>query len=80
MTQLRHGSVKDDPHLDAVYVQKPDRVTGIGMLLVLGLQLVRWMRTLVRSALKGEDPLVLPDKCFLPAPSDRVIIESRAPI
>ncbi len=72
--------MKDDPHLDAFYVQKPDRVAGIGMLLVLGLQLVRWMRSLVRSALKDQEPLVLPDKRVLPAPSDRVIIESLAPI
>ena len=72
--------MKDDPHLDAFYVQKPDRVAGIGMLLILGLQLVRWMRSLVRSALKNQPPLVLPDKRVLPAPSDRVIIESLAPI
>lgn len=80
--QAEHGFkwMKDDPHLDAFYVQKPDRVAGIGMLLVLGLQLVRWMRSLVRSALKDQEPLVLPDKRVLPAPSDRVIIESLAPI
>ena len=72
--------MKDHPHLDAFYVQKPDRVAGIGMLLILGLQLVRWMRSLVRTALKDQQPLVLPDKRVLPAPSDRVIIESLAPI
>lgn len=44
--------MKQDVHLDAFYVQKPDRVAGLGMLLVLGLQLVRWMRSLVRSFLK----------------------------
>ena len=44
--------MKDDPHLDAFYAQKPDRVAGIGMLLVLGLQLVR-------SGLKDQEPLVL---------------------
>ena len=38
------------------------------------------MRSLVRSALKNQPPLVLPDKRVLPAPSDRVIIESLAPI
>ncbi len=72
--------MKDDPHLDAFYVQKPDRVAGIGMLLTLGLQFVRWMRSLVRTALQDQPPLVLPDKRVLPAPSDRVIIESLAPI
>ena len=71
---------KDDPHLDAFYVQKPDRVAGIGMLLILGLQLVRWMRSLVRSTLRDQQPLVLPDHRVLQAPSDRVIVESLAPI
>ena len=72
--------MKDDPHLDAFYVQKPDRVAGIGFLLILGLQFVRWMRSLVRTALQDQEPLVLPDKRVLPSPSDRVIIESLAPI
>ena len=72
--------MKDHPHLDAFYVHKPDRVAGIGMLLILGLQLVRWMRSLVRSALADQPPRVLPDKRVLPAPSDRVILEALAPI
>ena len=51
-----------------------------GWLLILGLQLVRWMRSLVRSTLRDQQPLVLPDHRVLQAPSDRVIVESLAPI
>lgn len=51
--------MKDALHLDAFYVQKPARVAGLGYLLVLALQWVRFMRALVRHALQGTSPLDL---------------------
>ena len=49
--------MKDPIHLDAFYVHKPARVAGVGYLLLLALQWVRFMRTLVRHALEGTPPL-----------------------
>lgn len=62
-------------HCDAFYLQNPQRVAGLGFLLLLALQFVRGMRRLVRAALRDQPPLALPDGRKIPAPSDEVILE-----
>ena len=59
-------------HLQAFYLQNPQRVAGLGCLLVLAGQFVRWMRRMVREALRDQPPLALPDGRRIAAPSDEV--------
>ena len=47
--------------------------------MLFALQLVRWMRRMVRDALQDQPPLALPDGRKLPAPSDAVILETLRP-
>jgi hypothetical protein len=54
-------------------------VVGLGFLLLLGLQFVRWMRGMAREALRDQPPLALPDGRRLAAPSDEVILETLRP-
>ncbi|MCL6563481.1 MAG: hypothetical protein K6U87_10775 [Firmicutes bacterium] len=60
--------------------QNPRRIAGLGFLLRLALQLVRWMRRMVREALRDPPPLALPDDRKLPAPSDAGIRETLRPL
>jgi len=67
-------------HLQAFWLQNPRRIAGLGFLLLLALQMVRWMRRMVRAALRDQPPLALPDGRKLPAPSDEVILETLRPL
>lgn len=67
-------------HLQAFYLQNPQRVAGLGFLLLLALQFARWMRRMVRDALRDQPPLALPDGRRLGAPSDEVILETLRPL
>ncbi len=61
-------------HLQAFYLQNPQRVAGLGFLPVLAGQFVRWMRRMVRDALRDQPPVILPDGRRWAAPSDEVIL------
>ena len=70
---------KDPIHLDAFFVQKPARVAGVGYLLLLALQFVRFMRAMVREALKDKPPLAFPHRT-VKNPSDEVILDALRPL
>ncbi len=65
--------------MDAFFVQKPARVAGVGYLLLLALQFVRFMRTMVREALKDQPPLAFPHRT-VKNPSDEVILDALRPL
>ncbi len=65
--------------MDAFFVQKPARVAGVGYLLLLALQFVRFMRAMVREALKDEPPLAFPHRT-VKNPSDEVILDALRPL
>ena len=67
-------------HLQAFSLQNPQRVAGLGFLLVLAVPFVRWMRRMVREALRDQPPLALPDGRRIAAPSDEVILETVRPL
>ena len=67
-------------HLQAFYLQNPTRVAGLGFLLLVALQFVRWMRRMVREALRDQPPLAVPDGRRIAAPSDAVILETLRPV
>jgi transposase len=66
-------------HLQVFCLQNPRRVAGLGFLLLLALQFVRWMRRMVRDALRDHPPLALPDGRQFPAPSDEVLLDTLRP-
>lgn len=67
-------------HCDAFYLQNPDRVAGLGFLLLLALQFVRAMRQLAREAFQDQPPWALPDGRKIAAPADAVILQELRPL
>jgi transposase len=65
---------KSPIHLGAFWLEKPERVAGLGYLLLLALQFARFMRAVVRAALQDQPPLELPHR-RVTRPSDTVILE-----
>jgi len=65
---------KSPIHLGAFWLAKPERVAGLGYLLLLALQFARFMRAVVRAALQDQPPLELPYR-RVTRPSDTVILE-----
>jgi len=65
---------KSPIHLGAFWLEKPERVAGLGYLLLLALQFARFMRAVVRAALQDPPPLELPYR-RVTRPSDTVILE-----
>ena len=58
-------------HGDAFYLQNPERVAGLGFLLLLALPFVRAMRQLARAAFRDQPPWALPDGRRLRRPPTR---------
>ena len=75
--QNEHGFrwAKSPIHLGAFWLEKPARVAGLGYLLLLALQFARFMRAMVRSALKDQSPLELPYR-KVKRPSETVILDA----
>ena len=67
-------------HCDAFYLQNPERVAGLGFLLLLALQFVRAMRQLARAAFQDQPPWALPDGRKIAAPADEVILQELRPL
>ncbi len=67
---------KSPLHLGAFWLEKPQRVTGLGYALLLALQFARFMRALVRAALGDQPPLVLPEQRRVQKPSETVILDA----
>ncbi len=65
---------KSPIHLGAFWLEKPERVAGLGYLLLLALQFARFMRAVVRAALQDQPPLELPHR-RVTRPSDTIILE-----
>jgi len=63
-------------HLGAFWLEKPERVTGLGYALLLALQFARFMRAVVRTALEDQPPLVLPEQRRVQKPSETVILDA----
>lgn len=64
---------KSPIHLGAFWVEKPERVAGLGYLLLLALQFARFMRAVVRAVFHDQPPLALPHR-RVSRPSDTVIL------
>jgi hypothetical protein len=67
-------------HGDACYLQNPERVAGLGFLLLLALQCVRAMRPLARAAFRDQPPWALPDGRKIAAPADGVLCQDLRPL
>ena len=67
-------------HCDAFYLHNPDRVAGLGFLLLLALQFVRAMRQLAREAFQDQPPWALPDGRKITAPADELILQELRPL
>lgn len=66
--------------LQAFSRQNPQRIAGLGFLLLWALPFVRWMRRLVRAALPDQPPLAVPDGRRIAAPSDEGILQTLRPL
>jgi len=75
--QNEHGFrwTKSPIHLGAFWLEKPERVAGLGYVLLLALQFARFMRAIVRAELKDQPPLELPYR-KVKRPSEAVILEA----
>ena len=67
---------KSPIHLGAFWLEKPERVAGLGYALLLALQFARFLRALVRTELHDEPPLELPHGRRVQQPSDAVILDA----
>lgn len=76
--QDEHGFrwMKSPIHLTAFFLEKPERVVGLGYVLLLALQFARFMRAAVRQAMVDQPPLALPDGRKISNPSERVILDA----
>lgn len=76
--QAEHGLrwMKSPIHLTAFFLEKPERVVGLGYVLLLALQFARFMRAVVRQAMVDQPPLDLPDGRHIARPSERVILDA----
>jgi transposase len=76
--QDEHGFrwMKAPVHLAAFFLEKPERVVGLGYVLLLALQFARFMRAIVRDAMVSQPPLDLPDGRKIANPSERVILDA----
>ncbi len=76
--QDEHGFrwMKSPIHLTAFFLEKPERVVGLGYVLLLALQFARFMRAAVRQAMADQPPLALPDGRKISNPSERVILDA----
>lgn len=76
--QDEHGFrwMKSPIHLTAFFLEKPERVVGLGFVLLLALQFARFMRAVVRQAMVDQPPLALPDGRKISNPSERVILDA----
>ncbi len=75
--QNEHGFrwTKSPIHLGAFWLEKPECVVGLGYVLLLALQIARFMRAVVRAELKDQPPLELPYR-KVKRPSETVILEA----
>ena len=73
--QNEHGFrfMKSPIHLTAFFLEKPERVVGLGYALLLALPFARLMRAVVRTAMIDQSPLELPDRRRIARPSETVI-------
>ncbi len=76
--QDEHGFrwMKEPMHLTAFFLEKPERVVGLGYVLLLALQFARFMRAAVRAAMVDQPPLAIPDGRKIANPSERVILDA----
>ena len=76
--QNEHGFrwMKAPVHLTAFFLEKPERVVGLGYVLLLALQFARFMRAVVRHAMVDQPPVDLPDGRHIAQPSERVILDT----
>ena len=76
--QNEHGFrfMKSPIHLTAFFLEKPERVVGLGYALLLALQFARFMRAVVRTAMVNQAPLELPDGRRIARPSETVILDA----
>jgi len=73
--QDEHGFrwMKSPIHLTAFFCEKPERVVGLGYVLLLALQIARFMRAVVRHVMVDHPSLELPDHRKIERPSETVI-------
>ena len=76
--QDEHGFrwTKSPGHLTAFFLEKPARVAGLGYLLLLAMQFARFMRAMVREAMRDQPVLELPDHRKMDRPSERIILDA----
>ena len=67
---------KSPVHLTAFFLEKPARVVGLGYVLLLALQFARFMRAIVREAMKDQPVLELPNHRKIAQPSEKVILDA----
>jgi transposase len=67
---------KSPIHLGAFWLEKSERVTGLGYALLLALPFARFFRVVVRTALEDQPPLNLPEQRRVQKPSETVILDA----
>lgn len=68
--------MKAPVHLTAFFLEKPERVVGLGYVLLLALPFARFRRAVVRHAMVDQPPVDLPDGRHIAPPSERVIFDT----